>query len=133
MTVCSADMEHYRSTLATTAVAVFGLMVTAHVLHPGNYERVDRQKRVVAITREIPSAPTIWIDPPDRLHGSEPAALMADGGALLAHRPMLSLPPGTRMAPRLASSLAASIIPDRKIDTDPIGDLIRGLELDQNG
>ena len=125
-------MEHYRSTLATTAIAALGLFVAAHVLHPGNYEQSDRRVRVIKIAREASAAPTIWTNPPDRLHGSEPAALMAGSGALLAQHPMLSLPPGTRMAPRLASSLAAPITPDRKIDGDPIGDLIRGLERDQN-
>lgn len=132
MTVCSADMEHYRSTIATTAIAVFGLVVAAHVLHPGNYGRADRQTRVVAITREAPSAPTIWTDPPRRLHASEPASLMADSSTLLAHHLTMSLPPGAKMAPRLASTLTAPISPDRKIDGDPIGNLIRGLALDQD-
>ena len=74
----------------------------------------------------------MWADPSRKLHGSEPAALMAGSGALLAQHSMLSLPPGTRMAPRLASSLAAPIIQDTKIGSDPIGDLIRGLELDRD-
>ncbi|WP_144426455.1 hypothetical protein [Methylobacterium sp. ARG-1] len=75
-------MEHYKSTLATTAVAAFGLLAAAHILHPGNYERPDRKVRVVVIANETSPAPTIWTDPPHRLHGSEPAALMADSGAL---------------------------------------------------
>ncbi len=31
-------MEHYRSTLATAGVALFGLVAAAHILHPGNDE-----------------------------------------------------------------------------------------------
>jgi hypothetical protein len=125
-------MEHYRSTIATTAIAVLGLVAAAHVLYPGNYERADRQTRVVVITREATSAPTIWAGPPRRLHASEPASLMADSSALLAHRLTMSLPSGARMAPRLASTLAAPISPDRKFDGDSIGNLIRGLALDQD-
>jgi hypothetical protein len=42
LAVGSTDMKRHRSTLATTAIAAFGLLVAAHVLHPGNYERSER-------------------------------------------------------------------------------------------
>lgn len=131
LAVCSASMEHYRSTLATTAIAAFGLLVAAHVLHPGNYERSERNVRVVVVADETAAMPTIWADPPNRLYGSEPAALMADSGALLAHRPTMPLPPGVRTLPRLSSTLIHPAAPSRTADGDPIGDLIRDLDLDQ--
>lgn len=130
MAVCSAYMEHYRSTLATTAIAAFGLLVAAHVLHPGNYERSERNVRVVVVADETAAVPTIWADPPHRLHGSEPAALMANSGALLAHRPTMPLPPGVRTLPRLSSTLVHPAAQSRTAEGDPIGDLIRDLDLD---
>lgn len=125
-------MEHYKSTLATTAVAAFGLLAAAHILHPGNYERPDRKVRVVVIANETSAASTIWTDPPHRLHGSEPAALMADSGILLEHRPMMTLPAGMRTLPRLSSTLVRSAVQSSTADGDPIGDLIRDLDLDQD-
>lgn len=122
-------MEHHRFTLAATAIVVFGAVVATNVHHSGNRERADRQTRVVAITRDAPPAPTIWMDPPRRMHASEPAALMADGDALLAPRPTMSLPSGARMAPRLAGTLTAPVVRYGPITADPIGDLIRGPAL----
>jgi hypothetical protein len=128
---CFAEMEHYRSTLSTAAIAIFGLVAAAHVLHPGNYEPTGRQARVVAITREVSSTPTIWTDPPHRLHASEPAALVADSSALLAHRPTIALPPGTRTFPRLPGALVPPVAERQPVDGDPIGALIHNLDLDQ--
>lgn len=125
-------MEHYRSTLATAAIAAFGLLVAAHVLHPGNYERLERNVRVVVVTDGTAAGPTIWADPPHRLHGSEPAALMADSSALLAHRLTMPLPPGVRTLPRLSSTVVHPASQNRTADGDPIGDLIRDLDLDQD-
>ncbi|MCJ2115008.1 hypothetical protein MKK65_00025 [Methylobacterium sp. J-001] len=125
-------MEHYRSTLATTAIAAFGLLAAAHILHPGNYERQDRNVRVVVVANETAAMPRIWNDPPRRLHGSEPAALMADSGSLLAHRSTMTLPPGERTLPRLSSTLVRSTAQSRDADGDPIGDLIHNLDLDQD-
>ena len=130
--MCSAEMEHYRSTLATTAIAALGLLVAAHVLHPGNYQRSDRSARTVVVTAEAASTPTLWADPPRRLHGSEPAALMVDSRALLAHRPTVALPPEARTPPRLSSKLVPPAAHDAAAG-DPIGDLIRNLDLDQDG
>lgn len=125
-------MEHYKSTLATTAIAAFGLLAATHVLHPGNYERSDRNVRVVVVADETAAAPTIWTDPPHKLHSSEPAALMADSGALLAHRPTMALPPGMRTLPRLSSILVPAVAQAPKHGDDPIGDLIRDLDIDQD-
>ena len=125
-------MEHYRSTLATTALAAIGLFAAAHVLHPGNYERVDRRARVVQVTAAMPSTPTNWTDPPQKLHGSEPAMLMADSAALLAHRPTVTLAPGARTLPRIPAKLVPAVAQGKAAAGDPIGDLIRNLDLDQD-
>ncbi|MER2198522.1 hypothetical protein [Methylobacterium brachiatum] len=125
-------MEHYKSTLATTAVAACGLLAAAHILHPGNYEKLDRKVRVVVIANETSAVSTIWTDPPHRLHGSEPVALMADSGTLLEHRPMMTLPAGMRTLPSLSSTLVRSAVQSSTADGDPIGDLIRDLDLDQD-
>ena len=133
MAVCSAFIEYYRSTLATTAIAAFGLLIAAHVLHPGNYDRSERNARVVVVADdETAAGPTIWADPPHELHGSEPAALMADSVALLAHRPTMPLSPEARTLPRLSSALVRPAAQIRDADGDPIGDLIRDLDLDQD-
>jgi hypothetical protein len=132
LTVRSPDMEHYRSTLATTAIAVAGLLVAAHVLHPGNYERSDRRARVITVAIEAPSPPTIWTDPPTKLHSSEPAMLMADSQALLAHRPTVPLQPGARTSPILSGNLVPPARHEKAAAGDPIGDLIRDLNLDQD-
>jgi hypothetical protein len=126
-------MEPYRSTLATTAIAVLGLFVAAHVLHPGNYEKASRTARVVAVTVEAASVPRVWTDPPHKLLGTEPAALMADSDTLLAHHLTMAPPPGARTLPRVSSTLAPPADKGRDADGDPIGDLIRGLDRDRNG
>ncbi|MCJ2136621.1 hypothetical protein MKK69_21665 [Methylobacterium sp. J-026] len=121
-------MEHYRSTVATTAIAALGLLVAAHVLHPGNYERSDRSARIVTVAMAAPSTATIWTDAPQRLLGSEPAALMADSEALLARHPTVAPPPGARTLPRLSGALVPPVA-QKAADGDPIGDLIRDLDI----
>lgn len=59
-------MEHYRSTLATAAVAALGLLAAAHILHPGNYEDLPRQMRTPVVSAEVPSNTMPWVDPPGR-------------------------------------------------------------------
>ncbi|MCJ2014063.1 hypothetical protein [Methylobacterium sp. J-076] len=54
-------MEHFKSTIATAAIAAFGLIAAAHVLHPGNYERTTYPSRPVAAV--APKAVS-WINPP---------------------------------------------------------------------
>lgn len=125
-------MEHDRSTLETTAIAVVGLFIAAHVLHPGNYERSDRRARVIIVAATAPSTMTIWTDSPQKPHGSEPAALMADSEALLAHRPTVVPPPGERTLPRLSGTLVPPNSQGKVTDGDPIGDLIHHLDLDEN-
>lgn len=131
LAVCSADMEHYRSTLATTAIAVAGLLAAAHVLHPGNYERSDRRARVVTVAIDAPSTSTAWTDPPGKLNGSEPALVMANSRALLSHHLTVTLPPGARSSPTLSGKLMPPVPQGKAAAGDPIGDLIRDLDLNQ--
>ena len=64
-------MEHYKSTLATAAIAAFGLVTAAHVLHPGNYERTTYPSRPVAAVAPQAAA---WVNPPATLPVAEAAA-----------------------------------------------------------
>lgn len=54
-------MEHFKSTIATAAIAAFGLFAAAHVLHPGNFERTTYPSRPVAT---VESQSTSWTNPP---------------------------------------------------------------------
>jgi hypothetical protein len=65
-------MEHYKSTLATAAIAALGLVAAAHVLHPGNYERTTYPSRPVATVASQASA---WVNPPANLPVAETALL----------------------------------------------------------
>ena len=106
-------MEHYKSTLATTAAAVFGLVAAAHVLHPGNYEMQPRQAQAPIVAS---TGPTAWVDPPSDLRAAAvPVTRTADasgpaGGpsapSLLAPRMTAALPSGATMAPTLPSTMA---------------------------
>ncbi|MDP4026096.1 hypothetical protein Q8W71_26050 [Methylobacterium sp. NEAU 140] len=89
-------MEHFRSTLATTAAAVFGLVTAAHVLHPGNFEAQTRRTGPIAARTE--TAPvTVWVDPPSVLR-LRTRPMSPDTAALTPHM-TVPLPPGMTMAP----------------------------------
>ncbi|MBE7243948.1 MAG: hypothetical protein INR63_03280 [Actinomycetospora chiangmaiensis] len=64
MAVRSFVMEHFRSTLATTAIAVFGLAVAAYTLHSGD-DAVQARPVAAAVQ------PAAWTDPPARLSATE--------------------------------------------------------------
>jgi hypothetical protein len=87
-------MEHYRSTLATTAIAVFGLVVAAHTLHPGNYEVQTRSARPISAPV---AAPVAWTDPPARIAGPETT------GAIRRAAEAPSARPSAVPAPQLAA------------------------------
>ncbi|WP_286964560.1 hypothetical protein [Methylobacterium sp.] len=78
MAVRFSAMEHYRSTLGTTAVAVFGLVAAAHILHPGNYEVQTRPARPV-VTAAAPVAPAAWVNPPAHASAPETTGALAAG------------------------------------------------------
>ncbi|MCJ2060916.1 hypothetical protein MKL09_30890 [Methylobacterium sp. J-048] len=109
-------MEHYKSTLATTAIAVFGLVVAAHTLHPGNYELQPRPARIAAST----VVPSTWMDPPARTAGADkPEARVsetarASASDLLAPQMAAVLPPGAVVAPALPSEMIAPADKARK-------------------
>lgn len=68
-------MEHFKSTIATTAIAAFGLVAAAHILHPGNFERTTYPSRPVATVAAQP-APQAWVNPPAALAVSAPAPVV---------------------------------------------------------
>ena len=65
-------MEHFKSTIATAAIAAFGLVAAAHILHPGNFERTTYPSRPVAT---VAAPATSWTNPPVLQPVAEQAAL----------------------------------------------------------
>lgn len=116
-------MAHYRSTLATTAVAVAGLVAAAHILHPGNYETRTRAVRPDVASALAPGGAMGWADPPARPR-VEPAAVaqVQDVAALPAPRTMTALtsddaveqPPRATVASRSGRSRKAGTADRRK-------------------
>jgi hypothetical protein len=110
-------MEHYRSTLATTAIAVFGLVVAAHSLHPGNYEVQTRPARpAVAV-----ATPVAWTDPPARIAAPETtgtlrAAETAPALPSAVPAPQLAavVPPVATPAPPLPREMTSAAEPARR-------------------
>ena len=94
-------MERYKSTLATAAVAAFGLVAAAHILHPGNYEDPPRHVRTPIAAVEGPISTMAWVDP--LAHASVSSAL--SNAVITTAQAAESRP----VAPQLmASELAAS-------------------------
>lgn len=58
--------------------------------------------------------------------------LMADSATLLAHHAMVAPPSGARAVPRLSGKLVPSVPQGKAAEGDPIGDLIRNLDLGQD-
>ncbi len=111
-------MEHYRSTLGTTAVAVFGLVAAAHILHPGNYEVQTRPARP-AVTDAAPvskpaAAPVTrsdWVDPPAKLAAPETTGALA---AAPAPRVAATVPDTAMPAAPLPAEMARPAGPPRR-------------------
>jgi hypothetical protein len=117
-------MEHYRSTLATSAFAVFGLVAAAHMLHPGNYEMQTRSPRPAAAAA-IQVAPVTWTDPPARSGAPETTGAIQTGArtsglgnavpsAIPAPRQAAVVPPGATPALRLPDEMAGPTETPRK-------------------
>ncbi|MBE7244551.1 MAG: hypothetical protein INR63_06345 [Actinomycetospora chiangmaiensis] len=109
MAVRSFVMEHFRSTLATTAIAVFGLAVAAHSLHPSNRDVLTTPPRPVAAVAQ----PAAWTDPPARLAAPETTgAIRTDLRSVVPANPLPSAVPAPQQAavmPPLASPLPAEM------------------------
>jgi len=114
-------MEHFRSTLATTAIAVFGLVVAARSLHPGIAEPQAGPIRPVA------AAPVAWTDPPARVAAPETTGtIRADARAdaratsddlpraVPAPQRVAVMPPGAMPALPLPGEMAGPAEPLRK-------------------
>ncbi|MCJ2054196.1 hypothetical protein [Methylobacterium sp. J-070] len=121
MTVRFSGMEHFRSTLATTAIAVLGLVVAARSLHPGNYEVQTPPARPVAVA----ALPVAWTDPPARIAAPETTGTLRsdlrlsgvqDGlpSAVPAPQQAAVIPPGTRSDPAFAGEISGAAEPARK-------------------
>ena len=123
-------MEHYRSTLAFAAFSACSFVAAGHILHPGNYDTQRRSTRVVTVVAEVPSPSPSWINPPTPLRGAEPAALTADSATVLAPRLTVALSQGETMAPLVPSTLVKPLPSARKAEADPLGELIRQLDHD---
>ncbi|MGU3465084.1 hypothetical protein ACLBXO_09520 [Methylobacterium sp. C33D] len=112
-------MEHYRSTLGTAAVAVFGLVAAAHILHPGNYEVQTRPARP-AVTDAAPVAkpvaaprmPSAWVDPPAKPAAPETTGALA---AVPAPRVAAAVPAAAMPAAALPAEMARPAEPPRRI------------------
>ncbi|WCS24197.1 hypothetical protein LOK46_24130 [Methylobacterium sp. NMS14P] len=100
-------MERYPSTLATTGAAVLGLIVAAHVLHPGNFEEQPRRSRAATVTTEMTATTVAWVDPPTPMQRSAEAAPVIDTAALLAPRVTVTPPPEAIMVAPLRRELVA--------------------------
>lgn len=123
-------MEHYRSTLAITAIAVFGLVAAAHSLHPGNYEMQARPARPVVAAASparpaVAASPAAWIDPPARIAAPEttgairpnagtPDIAAAIPSAVPAPQAAAVVPPDATPAPPLPGEMARPAAPLRK-------------------
>ena len=93
-------MEHYKSTLATAAVAAFGLVAAAHILHPGNYEDLPRHMRAPIVSAEAPASTVAWIDPPARASGisSLPTSVITTAQAVEVRPTQASQPTAAMVA-----------------------------------
>lgn len=113
-------MEHYRSTLGTAAVASVGLLVAAHLLHPGNFEELPRAARPVPAQSEAASTPVaVRVDPPFDLY-MRPSALSPEM-AVLAPRLTAPLPAGMTMMPILPAAMTNAVgqSPDNEARRQP--------------
>lgn len=123
-------MEHYRSTLAFTAFAACSLVAAGHILRPGNYDTPRHPTRIVAMTAEAPSPSPLLFNPQVMLRGVEPAAIEADSATVLAPRLTLAVSRNELAVPPRPSALVKPIPLARKAKTDPLGELIQRLVLD---
>ncbi|MFD0937115.1 hypothetical protein [Methylobacterium trifolii] len=77
-------MEHVRSTIATTAFAVLGLVAAAHVLHPRDAALDKTSPARDAVLSGQASAQGAWVSPPARTASVAPASSRSDRRTILA-------------------------------------------------
>lgn len=114
--VCLTAMEHYKSTLATAAVAAFGLLAAAHILHPGNYQDLPRQVRASAVNAEAPSSTMSWVDPPERTGAVSAISSAVITSAQAAEARSASAP--ASIAPEPAAS--KQVAQEAQVSTEPM-------------
>lgn len=103
LAVCSISMEHYCSTLSTTAIAVLGLVVAARVLHPGNYEEQPRHTR----SAPVQAMSIAGVAKSDVLPDVRSEDMTIAVSEVLMPSMTIPLPPGVTMAPILPTALRA--------------------------
>jgi hypothetical protein len=103
-------MEHYRSTLSATAIAVFGLVTAAHVLHPGNYEVQTRPARPATVSA-VSAGPVAWVDPPARISTPETTGTI---------QPNARATDGMNAVPALPPAQVAALVPSAALSTPPL-------------
>ena len=159
LAVRSEIMEHFKSTILTTAALVTGLITAAHVLHPRDPAFESRREHSVVATAE---AATAWNDPPARATQAAEAALVRPASFTLLPiamtaslsaaedqpqvRPMRKVEPihgrrpvasttrsqPARVAEQAAAPVASTAQPGRAAQGDPIGDLMKALGLNRD-
>ena len=154
-------MEHFKSTILTTAALVTGLITAAHVLHPRDPAFETRREHSVVATAE---AATAWNDPPARTVQVADAALVRPASFTLlpfamtaslsgiedrpearparkaehvhTRRPLASTPrnqPATaQVAEQAPTPVASTAQAGRAAQGDPIGDLMKALGLNRD-
>ena len=152
-------MEHFKSTILTTAALVTGLITAAHVLHPRDPAFESRRGHSVVAPAE---AATAWNDPPARTTQTAEAALVRPASFTLLPiamtaslsaaeelpqaRPMRKAEPinarrpiapairsqPARFAEQVPAPAASTAQPGRAAEGDPIGDLMKALGLNRD-
>lgn len=95
-------MEHFKSTIATTAVMVMGLITAAHVLHPRD-PAPERPRGTMAAASSHRA--TTWSDPPAR-EAPAPAAAREDASSAAAAATRASRPASFTL---LSNAMVASL------------------------
>ncbi len=158
LAVRSEIMEHFTSTIVTTAVLVAGLITAAHVLHPRDPMSEMRRGNVVVASTDTATA---WSDPPARASQAAitDAALLRPASFTLlpiamtaslsgtddrlqdrpvrraehahARRPVASATrqPAARIAQQAPTPVASTAQASQAAQGDPIGDLMKALGL----
>lgn len=108
-------MEHYRSTIAVTGIAVLGLVAAAGILHPANFERAARPAAKPAMSVSAPTEATAWVDPPAASHVARRRSRpLPDVAALMKAEPTTVLPSDGVMVQPLPAELTLVAATSRK-------------------
>lgn len=116
-------MEHYKSTLSVTGIAVLGLVSAAGILHPANFERSSRLAAKPAIAASAPA--TSWVDPPASGQATRRRAVLSDVAALMKPEPTTVLPADGAMVQPLPAELTLIATTARQAETGHVRKVTR--------